>query len=95
VIEAHLGDQGVGIITKIPLPIRTDPGKLAIRPDPEPEGVPAHVILLPHVGEVKVPDPVILVKTDEEPVISDRDVTGHANLLEESFSRGENLKRGV
>ncbi len=94
-IEAYLGDQAVGKVAEVPLPIRTHPGELAICPDPEPERIPTDVIFLPHVGEVKIADPVILVKTDEEPVISDRDVAGHANLLEESFSRGKNLKGGV
>jgi hypothetical protein len=38
------------------------------------------MVLLTHVREIHISDAIILVKTDQKPSISDRDVSGHDDV---------------
>ena len=76
-IEIHLGHHGVNFILAVDLPFRTDPGKTTIHPDPEAGEFTADMIFLAHVGEVEVPQIVMLIKGQQESTVTDGNITGH------------------
>ena len=79
--ELDVGHQGVRQIAQFPLPIRSHPGELPVDPDPQAAKLAAHVIFETHMGEIKLPDAVVLVKTDEQFAVADGEVSGHGVIL--------------
>ena len=79
--ELDVGYQGIRQIAQLPLPIRPHPGELPVDPDPQAAKPAAHVIFEPHMGEIKLPDTVVLVKTDEQFAVADGEVSRHGVIL--------------
>ncbi len=73
--QLDLGHQGVGQIAQLPLPIRPHPGELPVHPHPQAAKLAADVIFETHMGKIKLPDAVVLVKTDEQFAVAYRDVS--------------------
>ena len=78
-IQADLGDEGIGEVSQIPFPARSHPGKLILHPNPQAEKMTSDVVFLPHVRVVKVADTIILVKANQESTVTDWDVSRHRN----------------
>ncbi len=76
-IQADLGDQGIGEGTQIPFPAWPHPGKLIIHPNPQAGRMTSDVVFLPHVRVVKVAKAIILIKAHQEPAVTNWDVSRH------------------
>jgi len=80
-IEADLGHQRIRMVPEVPFPFRPDPGKFILHPDTEPEKISADMVFLTYMGKIEIPEAIALIKTDQQPFISHRDVARHGILL--------------
>jgi hypothetical protein len=57
------------------------PGELTIRPHAHSASIAGHMVLLAHMGKIKVPDGILLIKTDEQLAVADVNVARHWRFL--------------
>jgi hypothetical protein len=65
------------LILAVDLPLRAHPGKTVVHTDSETGESAADVVFLAHVGKVKVPEMVLLIKGRQESTVADGNITGH------------------
>jgi hypothetical protein len=63
--QRHLGDEAVVAVPNVLLPLRPDPGEVAVCPDPESPSLFASMVLLSDPGEIDVLNAVLEVEIDE------------------------------
>jgi hypothetical protein len=77
--QTNLGHQRVRPVPHVPAPARMiDPGKLAVRPDPEALHVPPGVVVPPHARVIDIPDAIQLIKVDEQIAVPDWNIPSHS-----------------
>jgi hypothetical protein len=62
-------------------PILFDPVELPIHPDPESELVTPGVIFLAYIRIVDISQAVILIKTNQQVPVADRNIAGHTMII--------------
>jgi hypothetical protein len=89
VAGADLGDQAFRAIFRTESPILGDPVELPIHSDPEAEFVAPGVIFLAHIGIIEIPQAVILIETNQQVPVADRNVTGHGTVFPFTLSSSQ------
>jgi len=76
-IQGHTGYHGVFLVSKINLPVFTNPGKPVVHPDAEAAVFTLDMVFLAHMREIEVTDVIIMIEADEEFAVSNRYVSWH------------------
>jgi hypothetical protein len=77
VIQVYPGYQRIFLITKVNLPVCTDPGKPVVHPDAEPAKFSLDMVFLAYMRKVEIADIVVLIETNEKFTVSNRYVSWH------------------
>jgi|GEM_PF-6014733 hypothetical protein len=81
VVKTHLGHQGVCQIREDSLPGVVHPREALIHPHSETTKAATHMIFLPHMGKIEIPDGIILVEANQKLSIADWYIPGYDDSL--------------
>jgi hypothetical protein len=79
IVKTHIGDKCIRNISEIQFPTVFDPRELTVNPHSIATIIAIDMILLSHVREIQVPDPIFTVEAYEKSSITYRNVSGHCN----------------
>ena len=83
---AHLGDHGAVGVAHVRLPLVPHPAELPIDPDTEAKRMARSVILHADVGEVDVPNSVLMIEHHQQATVRESEITRHRSNQRSSSS---------
>ena len=79
-IQGNPGYLGILLIAQINFPVRAQPGKTVLNPDAKTAVFAHYMVFLTNMRKVEITDVVVMIETDKESAVANRNISRHLRL---------------